>query len=81
MKHKQEKPMAKLLGTSPEFDFFLHNPLSRYEGMYVAILGKKVVASGISAKDVWDDAIKKYPKQIPTIAKLPKKENLAYCFC
>ena len=66
--------------TSPEFDFFLHNPLTRYEGKYVAILGKKVVASGISAKDIWVEAIRKYPKQIPTIAKLPKKEILSYNF-
>ena len=69
-----KREVKKELKTSPEFDFFLHNPLTRYEGKYVAILGKKVVASGISAKDVWDEVIKKYPNQIPTIAKLPKKE-------
>lgn len=76
MKYKQAKPIAKSLKISSEFDFFLHNPLTRYEGKYVAILGKKVVASGISAKDVWDEVIKKYPNQIPTIAKLPKNEIL-----
>lgn len=76
MKYKQAKPIAKSLKPSPEFDFFLHNSLTKYEGKYVAIMGKKVVASGISAKDVWDEAIKKYPKQIPTIAKLPRKEIL-----
>lgn len=81
MKYKQAKPTAEPLKTSPEFDFFVHSPLTEYEGMYVAILGKKVVASGISAKDVWDEAIKKYPNQIPTIAKLPKKEILIYNFC
>ena len=71
-----KREVKKELKTSPEFEFFLQNPLTRYEGKYVAILGKKVVASGISAKDVWDEAIKKYPSQIPTIAKLPKKEIL-----
>jgi len=71
-----KRDIKKELKISPEFDFFLHNPLSRYEGKYVAILGKKVIASGISAKDVWDEAIKKYPNQIPTLAKLPKKEIL-----
>ena len=69
-----KRDIKKELKTSPEFDFFLHTPLTRYEGKYVAILGKKVVASGLSAKDVWDEALKKYPNQIPTIAKLPKKE-------
>lgn len=76
MKNKQAKTIARSLKTSPEFDFFLQNPLTKYEGRYVAILGRKVVASGLSAKDVWDEAIKKYPNQIPTIAKLPKNEIL-----
>lgn len=81
MRNKQVKTTREPYKISPEFDFFVHNPLTEYEGMYVAILGRKVVASGLSAKDVWDEVIKKYPKQIPTIAKLPKKENLAYRFC
>jgi len=71
-----KRDIKKELKISPEFDFFLHNPLTKYEGRYVAILGRKVVASGLSAKEVWDEAAKKYPKQIPTIAKLPKKEIL-----
>ncbi len=61
---------------SPEFDFFLHGSLDRYEGKYIAILGKKVVSSGMSAKAVWEKARKKYPKAIPTIAKVPKQEIL-----
>ena len=76
MKYKQVKPIAKPLKNSVEFDFFLHNPLTKYEGRYVAILGRKVIASGLSAKEVWDEAVRKYPKQIPTIAKLPRKEIL-----
>ena len=76
MRTKHAKTIARSLKNSAEFDFFLHNSLTRYEGRYVAILGRKVIASGLSAKDVWDEAIKKYPKQIPTIAKLPKKEIL-----
>lgn len=61
---------------SPEFEFFVSNPLSRYEGRYVAILGQRVIASGASAKKVWATARKKYPKSYPTIAKIPKKEIL-----
>ena len=59
---------------SEEFDFFVKNPLSEYEGSYVAIIGKKVVSFGASAKEVWEQARKKYPKSLPTIAKIPKKE-------
>lgn len=59
---------------SSEFDFFVKNPLTKYEGTYVAILGKKVVSSGTSAKEVWEKAKKKYPRSLPTIAKIPKRE-------
>jgi len=62
--------------TSQEFDFFVQAPLDRYEGKYIAILGKKIVSSGTSAKDVWEEARKKYPKSTPTIAKVPKQEIL-----
>lgn len=81
MKTKQAKPIPGQLKTSPEFDFFVHNALTEYEGMYVALFGRKVVASGFSAKDVWKKAIMKSPKRLPMLAKLPKKEVLIYNFC
>lgn len=59
---------------SEEFEFFIHNPLTNYEGNYVAIVGKKVVSSGSSAKETWDKARRKLPNSLPTIAKIPKKE-------
>lgn len=70
------KTKKKQKQISPEFDFFIHAQLDQYEGKYVAILGKKVVGSGISAKEVWERTKKKYPKSIPTIAKVPKQEVL-----
>ncbi len=60
--------------TSTEFDFFVHTPLTKYKGKYVALVGKKVVAFGVSAKDVWEKARKKHPQKLPTIAKIPKEE-------
>ena len=68
------KSINKLQSQSEEFEFFIHNPLNNYEGKYIAIVGKKVVSSGSSAKETWDKARKKLPKSIPTIAKIPKKE-------
>ena len=61
---------------SSEFDFFIKTPLTKYEGQYVAILGRKIVSSGPSARLVWLKAKKKHPKSLPTIAKIPKKEVL-----
>ena len=75
MKANQPKTKKELI-TSKEFNFFVHNPLNKYEGMYVAILDSKVVSSGSSAKEVWERALKKNPRRLPTIAKLPKKEVL-----
>ena len=66
--------IPKIKSRSDEFEFFIHNPLNNYEGKYVAIVGKKVISSGSSAKETWDKAIKKLPNSIPTIAKVPKKE-------
>lgn len=59
---------------SPEFEYFINTPLNKYEGQYIAILGKKIISFGSSAKEVWDRARKKYPGSHPTIAKIPKKE-------
>ena len=70
------KNRKKQKGISPEFEFFINAPLNQYEGKYIAIVGKKVVSSGSSAKQVWDQARKKLPNSLPTIAKIPKKEVL-----
>lgn len=77
MKNNQQIAKKVPLKISPEFDFFVHNPLTKYEGMYVAILGRKVIAFGKSAKEVWEKAIKRNPKKLPMLAKLPTNEILA----
>lgn len=69
--------MKKKTGTiSPEFEYFVHIPLARYEGKYIAIVGERVVASGESAKEVWEKVKKKYPRSLPLFAKVPKREVL-----
>jgi len=71
MKKKQTTMHA-----SEEFEFFIKSPLTKYKGNYVALLGKKVIASGRSAKTAWEKAKKLYPKKLPTIAKVPSEEVL-----
>lgn len=70
-----KKKRSKIL-KSREFEFFVKSPLKKYKGKYVAILGKKIIASGENAKEVWRKARKKYPGRLPTLAKLPKEETL-----
>ena len=62
--------------TSKEFEFYVKADLSRYSGKYIVIIGDKVVASGENAKEVLDEAKKKFPDKIPTLAKIPKEEAL-----
>lgn len=75
MKNKVTQTKEKIT-ISPEFDFFISAPLTKYKGKYVALVGRKIVASGPSAKEVWQNARKKYPQKLPTIAKIPKEEVL-----
>lgn len=68
--------MSKKDKTTKDFDFFLSANLDRYKGEYVAIVSNKVAAHGINAKEVWNQARQKFPKVLPTIAKLPREEVL-----
>ncbi len=49
---------------------------SKYKGRYVAVVGKRVVASGTNAKQVWLEAKKKNPTARPELHKVPKGETL-----
>ncbi|HID43237.1 MAG TPA: succinyl-CoA synthetase subunit alpha [Archaeoglobaceae archaeon] len=54
---------------SKEFEFFLKADLSKYKGLYIAIIDDKVVSSGDNAKQVLEYK-RKYPNKAPTIAKM-----------
>ena len=61
---------------STEFEFYLKADLRKYEGKYVAIVDDKVVASGDNAKEVLNEAKRKFPSKMPTLAKIPREEAL-----
>ncbi len=61
---------------SKEFEFYLKADLTEYKGKYIAIVGDQVIASGDDAKEVLDEAKKKFPDKTPTLAKIPKEEAL-----
>lgn len=50
--------------------------LKKFRGKHVALIGKKVVAAGISAKEVWEKAKRKYPNKSPVLAFVPQRETL-----
>lgn len=61
---------------SKEFEFYVRADLSKYSGKYIAIVGENVVASGDNAKEVLEEAKRKFPGKTPTLAKIPKEEAL-----
>lgn len=62
--------------TTKEFEFYVKADLSKYKGKYIAIVEDKVVASGDNAKEVLDEAKRKFPNKILTIAKIPHEDAL-----
>lgn len=73
----RKKKLIKSSNRADEFDFFVKTDLRSYRGKYIAILGRKIVASGENAKEVWQQARSRYPHKIPTLAKLPRQETLS----
>jgi len=53
-----------------EYEWYLKNDLSKYGGKWVAILDRKVVASGKNAGKLLEDFKKKHPNKTPLITKI-----------
>ena len=52
------------------------NELDRFRGKHIAIIGKRIIASGNKAINVLEKARKKYPKKKVVLAFVPKEETL-----
>lgn len=61
-----------------ELNWFASFPkeLRALRGKHVALLGKKVVAFGDTAKEVLEKSRKKYPHRMPVLTYIPKEETL-----
>jgi len=60
---------------------FVAVDFSKYRGKYVAIVRRKIVASGRDAKEVWLEAKKKHPRAQPELLKVSKGETLVLIVC
>ncbi|MCD4816620.1 MAG: DUF5678 domain-containing protein, partial [Methanosarcinales archaeon] len=49
---------------------------SEYAGEWVATLDQKVIAHGIDAEIVYNEARLKYPTREPSLAKIPTGDSL-----
>lgn len=60
----------KMVSGYMNYEWFLKQDLSEYAGKWVAILDKKVVASGDDAGKVIEEVKKRYPGKKPFLAKV-----------
>jgi len=73
------RDVGALAKKDESYSFFLRSLgrlMIRYEGQYVAIVGKSIVAHGKDAKKVYEIAHNKFPKKRVLIGQVPLKEAL-----
>ncbi|HLB68361.1 MAG TPA: DUF5678 domain-containing protein [Thermoplasmata archaeon] len=61
-----------------EFEYLLAHPaeLEKYVGLWVGVVGDKIVASGESAKEVYEKAHAAFPGREPFLMKVPRERVL-----
>lgn len=59
-----------------ELDYLMSSEvaLEEYVGLWVAVIGRRIVAKGETAKEVYEKAISAFPKKEPFLTKLPKEK-------
>lgn len=60
------------------YQAFLKVNISSYTGEWIAICNSHIVAHGKNVKKVFADAKKKYPKEEPLLAKVPKEGSMIF---
>lgn len=58
------------------FEWFSQADLGKYKGRYVIIRGSRVIFSGKTPDRLLQRFRRKYPKEIPLVAKIPDEESL-----
>jgi hypothetical protein len=56
-----------------ESQFLETEDLSAYQGKWVAILDRKIIASGSTIKEVYEKALSSSPTRTPLFQRIPKK--------
>ena len=58
------------------YSYFLKANVGRYLDNWIAIVDKKIVSHGKSAKKTYQEAKKKFPDKSPLMAKIPSKQTM-----
>ncbi|RLI80403.1 succinyl-CoA synthetase subunit alpha [Archaeoglobales archaeon] len=60
------------------YTYYLNTDLSKYIGYWIAIVDDEIASYGKNAKEVYEEAKKKYPSKKPLLAKIPKERTLIF---
>ena len=60
------------------FDSLSLEIMSKYAGMWIAVVESKVIAHGDSIKEVYEKAKKNYPDKKPLLGKVPIASTVIY---
>lgn len=69
------KQMKRTQKMKSEYEYVMSvsEELGQHLGDWVAVVGEDIVATGETAKEVYDKAREKYPDNEPFIMKIPKE--------
>jgi hypothetical protein len=56
-----------------EYVMSIGHELGQHLGQWIAVVGEEIVATGDTAKEVYEKAKEKYPDKEPFIMKIPKE--------
>lgn len=67
---------TKVIQISPNYNFYIKTDTSTYQGEWIAIAKKRIVAHGKDAEEVYKKATKKFKNEEVSLAKVPKEQTL-----
>ncbi|MBI4181747.1 MAG: succinyl-CoA synthetase subunit alpha [Candidatus Aenigmarchaeota archaeon] len=59
------------MGLETNYDYFMKADLTAYRDQWIAIVDCRVVRAGHSARKVYEEVCKQFPKKRPLLAKIP----------
>ncbi|MFH0775310.1 MAG: DUF5678 domain-containing protein [bacterium] len=60
---------------SRNYEWYIKTDTNEYAGKWIAIVNQKIVVAGEDAKKVYQQAKENYPKEKPSLAKVPTKDT------
>ena len=69
----RQKKVTRKMKSEYEYVMSMGKELGQHLGEWVAVVGDSIVATGKTAKEVYDEAKEEYPDREPFIMKIPKE--------